>query len=95
VSHLFSQGLVSAQSLLAAQSKVHEEFVAAVAGAPHGRDLSLDFRPKKVVFAILMPEGKELIRDTLFPFPQVTLAHTARTLGRWSIDVEVIGIPAA
>jgi hypothetical protein len=32
--------------------------------------------------------------DTLFPFSQVTLAHVARVLGTYGIDVEVIGIPA-
>jgi hypothetical protein len=33
--------------------------------------------------------------DTLYPFSQVTLAHVARVLGTYGIDVEVIGIPAA
>jgi uncharacterized protein (TIGR04141 family) len=97
LSHLFSQGLVSAQSLLYGPPGVRERFAAEVArlGHRHGRVLPDGFTPKKVIFAILMDNGKELGPDTLFPFSQVTLAHTARTLGRWSIDVEVIGIPAA
>jgi uncharacterized protein (TIGR04141 family) len=97
LSHLFSQGLVSAQSLMYGPAEVREKFDAEVAqlGRDHGRVLPDGFTPGKVVFAILMDNGKELSRDTLFPFSQVTLAHTARTLGRWSIDVEVIGIPAA
>lgn len=95
LSHLFSQGLVSAQSLLYGPADVRERFAAEVARIGRGRVLPGDFTPKKVVFAILMDNGKELTPDTLFPFSQVTLAHTARTLGRWSIGVEVTGIPAA
>jgi uncharacterized protein (TIGR04141 family) len=53
------------------------------------------FMPKKVVFAILMDNGKELGPDTLFPFSQVTLAHTARILGTYGIETDVLGIPAA
>jgi uncharacterized protein (TIGR04141 family) len=53
------------------------------------------YQPKKVVFAILMENGAELSIDTLYPFSQVTLAHVARVLGTYGIDVEVIGIPAA
>jgi uncharacterized protein (TIGR04141 family) len=36
-----------------------------------------------------------LTPDTLFPFSQVTLAHAARTLHAYQVEVEVIGIPAA
>jgi hypothetical protein len=41
-----------------------------------------------------MENGTELSIDTLYPFSQVTLAHVARVLGTYGIDVEVIGIPA-
>lgn len=94
LSHLFSQGLISAQSLVAGPSAVLERFVRTVAGLPHGRTLSADFKPTKVVFAILMENGKQLSPDTLFPFSQATLAHAARILGTYGIDVEVTGIPA-
>jgi uncharacterized protein (TIGR04141 family) len=94
LSHLFSQGLVSAQSLVAGPARVLERFVATVAALPSGRALPPDFRPKKVVFAILMENGKQLTPDTLFPFSQATLAHAARLLGSYGIDVEVVGIPA-
>jgi uncharacterized protein (TIGR04141 family) len=47
------------------------------------------------VYAILLENGKQLSADTLFPFSQASLAHAARTLGMYDIDVEVIGIPAA
>lgn len=49
----------------------------------------------KVVYAILMPKGRTLTPDTLFPFSQATLAHAVRILGTYGIEVEVIGIPAA
>jgi uncharacterized protein (TIGR04141 family) len=95
LSHLFSQGLVSAQSLIAGPPSVLERFVGTVATLPHGRTLSADFKPRKVVYAILMENGKQLTPDTLFPFSQATLAHAARILGTYGIDVEVIGIPPA
>jgi uncharacterized protein (TIGR04141 family) len=66
----------------------------AVADLPRGRVLPEDFRPRKVVYAILLENGKELTADTLFPFSQASLAHAARTLSMYDIDVEVIGIQA-
>jgi uncharacterized protein (TIGR04141 family) len=95
LSHLFSQGLLSAQSLVAGPSTVRDSFVKTVAGLPHGRTLPADFRPRKVVYAILLENGKSLTPDTLFPFSQATLAHAARILGTYGIEVEVMGIPAA
>lgn len=95
LSHLFSQGLVSAQSLIAGPSAVLESFVRTVAALPHGRSLAADFKPAKVVYAILLPKDKQLTPDTLFPFSQATLAHAARILGTYGTDVEVVGIPAA
>ncbi len=62
---------------------------------PGGRALPADFKPGKVVYAILMEDGRQLTPDTLFPFSQATLAHAARILGTYGIDVEVAAIPAA
>jgi uncharacterized protein (TIGR04141 family) len=95
LSHLFSQGLISAQSLVAGPPTVLDRFVDTVAKLPGGRNLTTDFKPGKVVYAILLPKGKNLTPDTLFPFSQATLAHAARILGTYSISVEVAGIPAA
>jgi uncharacterized protein (TIGR04141 family) len=95
LSHLFSQGLISAQSLVAGPSAVLERFVRTVAALPRGRSLAADFKPAKVVYAILLPKGRQLTPDTLFPFSQATLAHAARILGTYGLDVEVVGIPAA
>ena len=72
-----------------------KRFVRTAATLPHGRILAADFKPTKVVYAILLPKGKQLTPDTLFPFSQASLAHSTRTLGMYGIDVEVIGIPAA
>ena len=95
LSHLFSQGLISAQSLVAGPPSVRERFVATVAALPGGRALPADFKPGKVVYAILMENGRQLTPDTLFPFSQATLAHAARILGTYGINVEVAAIPAA
>lgn len=94
LSHLFSQGLVSAQAL-ATSSQARAAFTAKVRAHPKGRDLPADFVPKKVVFAILLKNGEKLTPDTLFPFSQVTLASTARELeSHYQIPVEVIAIEA-
>jgi hypothetical protein len=42
-----------------------------------------------------MEKGGKLTEDSLYPFSQVTLAHVARVLGTYGIDVEVIGVPAS
>jgi uncharacterized protein (TIGR04141 family) len=95
LSHLFSQGLISAQSLVSGPPAVRERFIATVAALPGGRTLPADFKPEKVVYAILMENGRQLTPDTLFPFSQATLAHAARILGNYGIEVEVAAIPAA
>jgi uncharacterized protein (TIGR04141 family) len=88
---LFSQGLVAAEALLCSPD-LRARFVAEVRKRGKGRTVPLDFTPKKIVFAILLKDGERLTPETLFPFSQVTLAHTARTLERRGIAVEVIGI---
>jgi uncharacterized protein (TIGR04141 family) len=95
LSHLFSQGLNSAQSLIAGPATVRDQFIDSVVSVHHGRTLPRDFKPTKVVYAILLENGKTLTLDTLFPFSQATLAHAARILNTYGIKVEVIGIPAA
>lgn len=94
LSHLFSQGLNSAQSLITGPAVVRQQFIESVASVPHGRTLPRDFKPAKVVYAILLDNGKALTPDTLFPFSQATLAHAARILNTYGIRVEVIGVPA-
>jgi uncharacterized protein (TIGR04141 family) len=73
---------------------VRTRFAEAVADRGNGRRLAPGFPLKKVVYAILLDNGKQLTPSTLFPFSQVTLAHAARALHTYGIEVEVIGIPA-
>ena len=94
LSHLFFQGLVSAETLTASAA-AREQFAGAVAKLPNGRVLPESFRPQKVVYAILLKAGTQVTANTLFPFSQASLAHASRTLRMYHIDVEVIGIPAA
>ena len=68
--------LVSAQCLVTSPM-VRERFVETVKGLPRGRVLPADFKPTKVVYAILLENGKGLTPATLFPFSQATLAHAA------------------
>ncbi|MEU8198814.1 TIGR04141 family sporadically distributed protein [Microbispora amethystogenes] len=91
LSHLFKQALVAVQSLQHDPEAV-AEFREKVTKAPSGRVLPADFRPTKVILAILLKDGKELTVDTLFPFAQVALVHTATTLRSWGVTVEVVGI---
>jgi hypothetical protein len=65
----------SPEPLVAGPPSVRERFIATVAALPGGRTLPADFTAGKVVYAILMENGRRLIPDTLFPFSQATLAH--------------------
>ena len=94
LSHLFAQGLVSAQSLLFSPD-ARERFAAKVKHLGNGRTIRPAFIPTKVVFAILFRKGDQITASTLFPFSQVTLAHTSRMLQSHQISVEVIGIESA
>ncbi|MGX1911928.1 DUF6119 family protein [Streptomyces phaeochromogenes] len=95
LSHLFSQGLVAVQ-LLQKSAEVRAEFARRVFEESKGKHvLPDDFMPKRVVFAILLKHGTTLTPETLFPFSQVTLAQTAKTLESWGVTVEVVGIPEA
>ncbi|MBP8532152.1 TIGR04141 family sporadically distributed protein [Streptomyces sp. MK37H] len=91
LSHLFSQALVAVQTLRNSPEG-RERFAEKVAAARKGCGLPKDFRPSKVVFAILLKDGTDLNADTLFPFSQVTLVQTARVLEAWGVQVEVVGI---
>ncbi|WP_255954756.1 TIGR04141 family sporadically distributed protein [Streptomyces odontomachi] len=94
LSHLFGQAVVAVQTLLHSPEAM-DEFARKVAAARPGRALPDGFRPSKVVFAILLKSGTDLTADTLFPFSQVTLVQTAKTLAAWGVEVEVVGIRAA
>ncbi|WP_346043198.1 TIGR04141 family sporadically distributed protein [Actinomadura chokoriensis] len=94
LSHLFGQGLVSMETLHTPEGEAR--FAALVEEIGGGRlELPRPFRPRKVVFAILLKGGERLSASTLFPFSQVTLANVARTIRtRYGVPVEVVGISA-
>ncbi|MGI8336753.1 DUF6119 family protein [Actinomadura scrupuli] len=95
LSHLFNQALVSTQTL-AYSPHAGEQFAALVKETGRGRSVPPDFQPKKVVLAVLLKNKAQLTPGALFPFSQVTLAHTATTLrNQHQISVEVMGIPRA
>jgi uncharacterized protein (TIGR04141 family) len=95
LSHLFAQGHNAAELLHKGPAIIREQFGLAVKALPHGRVIDDEWRPRTVVYAIRMKNGKDLTPDTLFPFSQVTLAHAAQSLGMYGIRVEVIGIPTS
>ncbi len=93
LSHLFSQGVVAVDALLN-QPDARAGFAAKVEELGGGRRLPDKFLPRRVVFAILLKGHDRLTVDTLYPFAQVALAHAARTLRSYGVEVEVVGIPS-
>lgn len=95
LSHLFSQAYVSIQTLINspdAQARLADKVKKVSA---ERRELALPYMPAKVIFGILLKNGKTLTPETLFPFSQVTLAQTARELQtRHQMTVEAIPIHA-
>lgn len=94
LSHLFSQGIVAVEALRN-QPEARSGFAAKVEELGAGRRLPDGFLPRRVVFAILLKGHDALTVDTLYPFAQVSLAHTARTLRSFGVEVEVVGIRSA
>jgi uncharacterized protein (TIGR04141 family) len=93
LSHLFKQGVVAVMALDNEPDAV-EGFAKAVRECGAGRDLPVGFRPKKVVFGILLKDGVLLTADTLFTFAQIALLDAIDVLHGRGIDVEVTGIEA-
>ncbi|WP_214103526.1 DUF6119 family protein [Acrocarpospora catenulata] len=94
LSHLFHQGVASAQALLHSDEALNR-FRSLVQSATHGRrKVPPTFRPHKVIYAIHLKTGALLTPDSLFPLARVALANAARLLKTYGIEVEVIGIRA-
>ncbi|RIQ22840.1 DUF6119 family protein [Jiangella rhizosphaerae] len=95
LSHLFTQGAVSAQALLRSDEAL-TRFSGMVAQLSGGRRLiPPDFRPRKVVFAILLRKGDVVTPGSLFPLARVALANAARLLHTHGVEVEVVGVRGA
>lgn len=93
LSHLFKQAIVAVMAL-DNESDAVEGFAEAVRERGAGRELPTGFRPKKVIFGILLKDGVPLTADTLFTFAQIALLDAIDVLHGQGIDVEVIGIEA-
>src|SRR5690606_6516468 len=92
-SHMFSQALISAESLVQ-RHDARTSFAELVDKTSRGkRALPEGWRPAKVVLAMRVDRKAPLTPATLFPNAQIALAHLAQTLARYGIEVEVIVIP--
>ncbi|MDP9792955.1 uncharacterized protein (TIGR04141 family) [Catenuloplanes nepalensis] len=92
LSHLFAQGIVSAEALRQ-EPLARERFAARVHSVSAGkRAVPHDFAPAKVVYAIALKSGARVTSRTLFTFAQVAMYRAVRQLRAANIDVEVITI---
>ncbi|MEV4198497.1 DUF6119 family protein [Micromonospora globbae] len=94
LSHLFAQGVTSAEALRY-EADARTMFLDLVRQQPHAPELTDDFRPRKVVYAIALTSGRTVTVDTLFTFAQVALYQAMKTLRIDGVDVEVVTIPSA
>ncbi|WP_141578060.1 DUF6119 family protein [Actinomadura sp. WMMA1423] len=91
-SHMFAQALVSAENLCL-RHDARASFADLVRKTSLGsRELPEGWRPSKVVLAMKVARRMPLTPETLFPNAQIALAHLARTLTGYGIEVEVIAI---
>jgi uncharacterized protein (TIGR04141 family) len=89
LSHLFAQGMVSAEQLLfdsAARARVVE-----LARKKPGYSLPADWQPRHIVFAIALKRG--LSPERLFTFTQVVMVRCVDRLRYRQVRVSVIGVP--
>ncbi|MFG2054201.1 DUF6119 family protein [Micromonospora sp. NPDC048930] len=94
LSHLFTQGVTSFYALRY-DAEARARFLELVRQQPNAPDLTEDFRPRKVVYAIALKSGRTVTVDTLFTFAQVALYQAMKTLRTEGVEVEVIAIPSA
>ncbi len=92
LSHLFAQGVVSAEALQEEPS-ARERFAERVHAVSDGRrSVPLNFTPKKVVYAIALKSGEPVTPKTLFTFAQVAMYRAVRQLRAANIEVEIVAI---
>ena len=91
LNHLFAQGILSAHTLRF-DATARRRLGQIVGERASGRDFSVDFQPRKVVYAISLRSGKPLLVENLFTFAQVTLLHAVTALRNVGIEVAVVGI---
>lgn len=91
LSHLFNQGLVSADALLY-EPDTRDGFLERVWSLDPDRELADDFRPRKVVYAVALASGKAVDTTTLFTFAQSALYRAMRSLRVLDIEVELVSL---
>ncbi|WCN07388.1 TIGR04141 family sporadically distributed protein (plasmid) [Streptomyces sp. M92] len=91
LNHLFAQGVVAVETLRT-DLEVREKFRAQVAARAGGHSVPEDLGGLRVVFGILLKEGRDITVDSLFAFAQVSLLNAARRLRAMQAEVEVIPI---
>jgi uncharacterized protein (TIGR04141 family) len=93
LSHLFAQGVTSADALCHS-ADARTRFVEMVRRRDPGRAIDLaSFRPRKVVYGIALDRGREVTVDSLYTFAQVALYHAMKSLRVDGVDVEVVTVP--
>lgn len=92
LSHLFSQGIISADALCG-NEEAREKFAAKVSALDPNRGISESWTPKTVIYAIRHSAGRTITADSLFTFSRVSLLRaTSHLKQRWNIRVEIINI---
>ncbi|MEU6395566.1 DUF6119 family protein [Streptomyces cinnamoneus] len=91
LNHLFAQGVVAVETLRS-DVEVRAKFLKQVAAHSPNHRLIKDFGTLRVVFGILLKDGKDIAVDSLFAFAQVSLLQAVRRLRAMNADVEVIAI---
>ncbi|KWX01408.1 hypothetical protein TH66_00950 [Carbonactinospora thermoautotrophica] len=92
LSHLFAQGIIAVDALLN-EPDAREKFVQQVREQNPDWPIDETFRPRKVVYAIMLKSGEAITVKSLFTFAQVMLYRAVTTLQRLNVEVEVVGIP--
>lgn len=93
LSHLFAQGTVSVDALTN-EADARQLLIDRVHQQRPEHPINREFRPRKVIYAIALTNGKTLSPANMFTFAQVALYRATKALRNENIDVEVIAIPS-
>lgn len=91
LSHLFAQG-VNAVKMLRLDKEVAQKFRDYVANHNPEHPMVRDIGTLKVVYAILLNDGKDITTDSLFPFSQISLVRSLNELRAMNAEVSVVAI---
>ncbi|WP_374547662.1 DUF6119 family protein [Streptomyces sp. DH7] len=91
LNHLFAQGVVAVETLRS-DTVVRGKFLTQVAAHTPDHRMLKDFGSLRVVFGILLKDGRDIAVNSLFAFAQVSLLQAVRRLRAMNAEVEVIAI---